>query len=334
MTAAPPPTSTSPNLTTSLYHTHLGLFALTWSRTPLGRSLHLHLLLNDNHPCTLSPPSSLSSSSPSFQLHIKPFIFWNKQGSKKLKNINTKTTTKTTIQVFWDLSRAKFGSRPEPQSGFYIAVVVDGEMTLLAGDSPAEAYSKTKAKNPKKSQLMVLRREHVYGNKLYTTKADFGGKNREISIDFCRAGEDSRLCFSVDNKRVLKIKHLKWKFRGNERIEVDGVHVNVSWDVYNWLFEDDENGFALFMFRFEKSSGFDHEERENHFWSQHSSCGFGFEKKKMKKSLLRGTRSSSSSSSLSSASSGCSSVMEWESVEENELKDPSGFSLLVYAWKR
>lgn len=338
MTAAPPPTSTSPNLTTSVYHTDLGLFALTWSRTALGRSLHLHLhLLLNNNPSsnlTLSPPSS----TPSFHLHIKPFIFWNKQGSKKLKMTNTTTTPKT-VHVFWDLSKAKFGSRPEPQSGYYIAAVVDGEMTLLAGDSPAEAYTKTRAhENPKKSQLMVLRREHVYGDKLYTTKADFGGKNRDISIDFSRAGDDWRLYFSVDNKRVLKIKHLKWKFRGNERVEVDGAHVNVSWDVYNWLFEEDDNGFALFMFRFDEERdhgvGYLNERNGGLFWSQQSSCGFGFEKKKMKKSLLRGTRSSSSSSSLSSASSGCGSVMEWESVEENELKDPSGFSLLVYAWKR
>jgi hypothetical protein len=29
-----------------------------------------------------------------------------------------------------------------------------------------------------------------------------------------------------------------------------------------------------------------------------------------------------------------SSVLEWSSVEENELVVPVGFSLLVYAWKR
>ncbi|XP_057504220.1 uncharacterized protein LOC130787788 [Actinidia eriantha] len=332
------PISGNPNLTTTVYNTHLGIFSLTWYRSALGRSLHLHLLLHPSDNPTRSP-SSLSTSS--FQLHIKPFIFWNKQGSKKLF---TKHHTGKTVQVFWDLSSAKFGSRPEPQSGYYIAAVVDGEMILLAGDSPVEAYSKTRAKNPKKSQLMVLRREHVYGNKLYTTKANIRGKIREISID-CRIGDDSRLYFSVDSKRVLKIKHLNWKFRGNERIEFDGVFVQVSWDVYNWLFEDGEDGYALFMFRFEKQ-GIEEEEENglslNYLddqkngmvlWSQQS-YGFGFEKKKMKKSLLRTTKSPSSSSSLSSASSGCSSVMEWASVEENELKDPCGFSLLVYAWKR
>ncbi|XP_059642841.1 uncharacterized protein LOC132284729 [Cornus florida] len=335
----------NPNLTTCLYHTHLGLFALTWSRNLLGSSLHLHLLLQPPHSAAdddhnLSLPSLPSLPTPSFHLQIKPFFFWTKQGSKKL-NLTTDTTQN--IQIFWDLSKAKFGSGPEPQSGFYIAVVVSGEMTLLVGDSPNEAYYKIRAKKPEKPQNMVLRREHVYGNKLYTTKANFGGKTREISID-CRVNDDPRLCFSIDHNRVLQIKHLKWKFRGNERIEADGVHIQVSWDVYNWLFEeDDQDGYALFMFRFEKT-GLDEDVEDddyemNHLkekngmalWS-HQSCGFGFEKKKMKKGVLRSSRSSSSSS-LSSASSGCSSVMEWASMEENELKGPSGFSLLVYAWK-
>ncbi|CAK9180466.1 unnamed protein product [Ilex paraguariensis] len=336
-TSSPPCLSGNPNLATSLYHTDLGLFALTWSRNLFGRSLHLHLLLD--HPSAgasdyddnLSFPSL---STPSFQLRIKPFIFWNRHGSKKL-NIN-KPTSNINIQIFWDLTRARFGPRPEPQSGFYIAVVIDGEMTLLVGDCHREAYAKTKATKPERNQVMVLRREHMYGIKLYTTKANIAGEEREISID-CIHGDDPRLCFYVDNKRVLQIKHLKWKFRGNERIEVDGVQIQVSWDVYNWLFEDGEDGYALFMFRFAKSEFedeyFTHLNDRNRLilWSQQS-CGFEFETKKMKKGLLR-SAGSSTSSSLSSASSSCSSVMEWASMEENELKGPSGFSLLVYAWK-
>ncbi|KAK9279851.1 hypothetical protein L1049_013533 [Liquidambar formosana] len=225
------PSPVNPNLTTCLYHTDVGLVALTWSRNFLGRSLHLHLHLDGGHFDTLSPPPP-SLSTPSFHLHIKPFIFWRKQGSKKL-NLNHHTTTTTTttptptVQIFWDLTRAKFGSGsgPEPQSGFYIALVIDGDMTLLVGDSPKEAYTKTKAAKPKRTtQTLLLRREHVLGNKLYTTKATFGGKTREITIE-CNVNDDPRLCFSIDSKRVLQIKRLKWKFRGNERIEVDGVPI-------------------------------------------------------------------------------------------------------------
>ncbi|KAL2548706.1 Plant protein of unknown function [Forsythia ovata] len=333
-TAAPPPTN-NPNLITCLYNTGLGLFALTWSRNLFSRSLHLHFLLDNcssaavkENDKDLSFPSLPTSS---FHLLIKPYIFWHKQGSKRL-DINTKSGK--SAYIFWDLSRAKYGAGPEPQTGFYIAIVIDGEIVLLVGDSAKEAYSKTKARNPNRNQTMVVRREHVYGNKLYTTKASFGGKERNISVD-CRIGDDPRLYIAVDNKRVLQIKHLKWKFRGNERIEVDGVNVQVSWDVYNWLFEEDrEEGYALFTFRFEDEEDYNYlnnNRNRNFIWSQQS-FGFGFETKKMKKGLLR-SAGSSSSSSLSSVSSSCSSVMEWASMEENELKVPSGFSLLIYAWK-
>ncbi|PPS02995.1 hypothetical protein GOBAR_AA17640 [Gossypium barbadense] len=348
----PPQSSGKTNLATSLYHTNLGLFSLTWSRSFLGHSLHLHL-----HPAShyspsspLSLPASLSFSTLHFHLHIKPFIFWKKHGHRKLSS-----ATVPNVQVFWDFSRAKFRSGSEPDSGFYIAIVVDGEMTLLVGDSAKEAYARARAQRPGKSQSLVLRREHVLGNKVYNTKARFGGRNREISIEF-KATEDGKLCFSVDNNRVLQIKRLKWKFRGNERIEVDGVSIQVSWDVYNWLFDQDlNNGHAVFMFKFENEGseilegdyqqdgveevvGPFNEKNEVVLWQQ-SSCNFGvngIEWKKMRKSFLRTARSSSSSSiSMSSASSaGSSSVMEWASVEESELSAPTGFSLLVYAWKK
>ncbi|XP_023747049.1 uncharacterized protein LOC111895180 [Lactuca sativa] len=344
----PPPPSSKPNVTTTLYHTHIGIFALTWSRTLFGRSLYLHLLpssANDDDDDSISTTSSTqtAAATPSFHLQIKPLIFWNRHGSKKIPISSNKNEF---IHIYYDLSRAKFGSGPEPISGFYIAATVSGQMTLLVGDSPKQAYSKAKSTQSIKNQITVLRREHVYGiaNKKYNTKATFRGKTREITIDCTRVagGDDSRLYFSVDNKRVLVVKHLQWKFRGNERVEIDGVHIQISWDVHNWLLEEEiDDGYALFMFRFEKS-GFDYHEDDKYLSRLNASgsgisgmgsgFGFGFEMKKMKKGMLKRVKSSSSSS-LSSASSGCGSVMEWESVEENELKGPSGFSLLVYAWK-
>ncbi|PPD97855.1 hypothetical protein GOBAR_DD05109 [Gossypium barbadense] len=92
-----------------------------------------------------------------------------------------------------------------------------------------------------------------------------------------------------------------------------GISIQVSWDVYNWLFDQDlNNGHVVFMFKFE-NEGFKILE--------------GIEWKKMRKSCLRTARSSSSSStSMSSASSaGSSSVMEWASVEESELSALTGF---------
>ncbi|KAE8718905.1 Integrase-type DNA-binding superfamily protein [Hibiscus syriacus] len=328
----PPQTAGKTDVTTSFYDTNLGIFSLTWSRTFLGSSIIFNL-----HPSShFSPSSSLS-----FRFLIKPFVFWKKYGNKKL-------STTPNIHVFWDFSRAKFGSGPEPESGFYIAVVVDGEMILLVGDSNREAYAKTRAQiqNPGKAQALVFRREHLFGNKSYTTKAIFAGKRREVSIE-CRVNDSPELCFSVDDERVLRIKHLKWKFRGNEKIEVDGVSIRVSWDVYNWLFDrDSNNGHAVFAFKFEDEDGGSEileqvappvgggafNEKNGVVPCRPDSPGSG----KKSRSLLTTARSSSSSSiSTSSASSGgSSSVMDWESVEESELNAPTGFSLLVYAWKK
>ncbi|CAN1168192.1 hypothetical protein LINPERPRIM_LOCUS19082, partial [Linum perenne] len=195
--------------------------AFSLSRTFLSHSLDLHLLpidqniTNNNNTCS---PLSLSHHFPhqsaiAFHLQINPFLFWKKHGSKTLTNPDDASPGP---HIFWDLSRAKFSSGPEPQSEFYIAVVVNGEIVLLVGDLTKEAFGKTKSIRPhERIQSMVLRREQVFGNKVYTTKARFGGGNRHISID-CSVGGDARLSFSVDNKKVLQIKRLKWKFRGNE----------------------------------------------------------------------------------------------------------------------
>ncbi|MBA0874727.1 hypothetical protein Goshw_021152 [Gossypium schwendimanii] len=148
----------------------------------------------------------------------------------------------------------------------------------------------------------------VHGNDVYSTKARFGGKNREISID-CKVNEDAKLCFRVDKKRVLQIKGLKWKLRGHERIEVaDGVWIHVLWDVYNWLFNQGLNkGQAVFMFKFE-NEGFENlewdmskevvsplKENKGEVWRQKSRCRFsmkGIKWTKMRKSFVRSGRSS------------------------------------------
>ena len=80
---------------------------------------------------------------------------------------------------------SRFASNgPQPNAGFYVAVVIDGEMVLLVGDSSKDAYAKTKAHKPKNGQFLLLKREHVVvANRIYTTRARFGGKTREIQVD-------------------------------------------------------------------------------------------------------------------------------------------------------
>ncbi|KAE8701590.1 Integrase-type DNA-binding superfamily protein [Hibiscus syriacus] len=283
--SSPPQTAVKTNVTTSFYDTNLGIFSLTWSRTFLGCSVIFNL-----HPS----PHFSPSSSISFHLLIKPFVFWKKHGKKK------KLSSAPNIHVFWDFSRAKFGSGPEPESGFYISVVVGGEIILLVGDSTREAYARTGAQiqNPGKAQALVFRREHLFSNKSYATKAIIAGKRREISVE-CMVNDDAELCFSVDDERFEK------KDEGSEILEQ--VVPPEGGGAFN-----EKNGVVL---------------------CRPNSPGGGGKKRR---SLLMTARSSSSSSiSKSSASSGGSStVMDWESVEESELNAPTGFSLLVYAWKK
>ncbi|KAF8029105.1 hypothetical protein BT93_E1699 [Corymbia citriodora subsp. variegata] len=367
-TADDPPSAAAgkSNLTTSVYRTPLGLLSLTWSLTRLGRTLQLRLsdprassfsdCIDGSTPFVASPlsspptrrtppPPSPSLYAPSFSLHVKPFAFWNKRGSKSFGR----------ARIFWDLLRAKFGPGPGPISGYYVSVVVDGEAVLLVGDRAKEAHARTKARGPeRRAQALVLRREHVIGRRAFATAARFGGKDREISID-CTTNADARLCFDVDGERVLQVKRLKWKFRGCERVEVDGVSIQVSWDVYNWLFEGFRCGHAVFMFRFDKL-GLEEEEDGDHdgegageggrngnglLWSGRFGMS-GHEHEKMRKSMSRtagmsysSSATSVSASSWSASSGGSNSVMEWAAMaEENEMGGLVGFSLMVYAWKK
>ncbi|KAA0064600.1 DUF868 domain-containing protein [Cucumis melo var. makuwa] len=330
---SPLSTSGCPNLTTCIYHTNFALFSLSWSQSLFSHSLLLHFHQNLNPFDSPQNPSSFSSSSSSssisFRLLIRPLIPWKKHGSEKLSD---------SIHVFWDLRRARFSSSsPEPCSGFFIAVVVDGEMTLLVGDMIKEASKKIRAaKPPQVLQTLILKREHVTAHKIYTTKAKFAGQIREIQIDcgFSNYNDDDLgLSFSVDGKRVLEIKRLKWKFRGNERIEVAGVQMDVYWDVYNWVFElEKENrGNAVFMFRFEEEI----EEQSNQ--QQNWNLGLNeLEWRRMRSSLSSSSISfSTSTSSVGSSAGASSSVMEWANSEDSDqIGAPLGFSLLIYAWRR
>ncbi|KAL9330840.1 hypothetical protein ACSQ67_000450 [Phaseolus vulgaris] len=277
----------STNLTTFIYHTENGSISLTWSRSMLGRYLHVHL---HNHS--------------SFHLHLKP---WNKTGSKKLSH-NT--------LFLWNLTNAKFGSGPEPCSRFYLALLVDHtNLTLLVGDLTPK--TKPHKPNTKPQQVLLLKRDHVHvashRSRVYQTKTILGGKVREIQIDcdaYSNEDESLRLVFSVDEEKVLEVTRLKWKFRGSERVEVDGAHVQISWDVHDWLFEKD------------KDHGCGSRKEVDVVWSSGE--------------WKNGKSWSSSSLSVSSSVGsfgGSSSVMEWSSVEENELVVPFGFSLVVYAWR-
>ncbi|KAL9320361.1 hypothetical protein ACSQ67_012200 [Phaseolus vulgaris] len=135
--------------------------------------------------------------------------------------------------------------------GFYVGAVVDGQMILLLGDLKKEAFKKTNASPLPHNGFLIAKKEHVFGKKLYGTKAVFcdNGQIHDIVIECDTATvSDPSLVIRIDSKTVMQVKRLRWKFRGNHTILVDGLAVEVFWDVHNWLFGT-SLGNAVFMFR-------------------------------------------------------------------------------------
>ncbi|XP_055959803.1 uncharacterized protein LOC126657296 [Mercurialis annua] len=74
-------------------------------------------------------------------------------------------------------------------------------------------------------------------------------KFHEISIECINGFEfDPKLEIKVDGEIAFEVKHLQWKFRGNEIIDVSKRKVEVYWDVHDWLFGSGPR-YGLFIFK-------------------------------------------------------------------------------------
>lgn len=226
---------TAQNLVTCVYQCRLRgrscLITVTWSKNLMGQGLSVGIDDSSNQ-CLC-------------KVEIKPWLFSKRKGSKSLEVDSSK------VDIYWDLSSAKFGSGPEPLEGFYLAVVFDRQMVLLLGDLRKEAFKKTNASPVYSNADLVSKREHIYGKKVFSTKAQFcdNGQIHDLVIECDTIGvNDPCLLVRVDCKTVMQVKRLRWKFRGNHTILVDGLAVEVFWDVHNWLFGA-SLGSAVFMFK-------------------------------------------------------------------------------------
>ncbi|KAE8674875.1 Phosphoglycerate/bisphosphoglycerate mutase family protein isoform 1 [Hibiscus syriacus] len=158
------------------------------------------------------------------------------------------------IEVFWDLTTAKYDTGPEPVDGFYVLVMVDSEIGLVLGDMDEETVTK-KLKNttPVAKAALISRQEHCSGNTLYSTKAQFCDTGIVHDITIICSGEHEGLkhlvlSVCIDKKTVIKVKRLQWNFRGNQTLFVDGLLVDLMWDAYDWFFKP-VSGSAVFLFR-------------------------------------------------------------------------------------
>ncbi|KAK0602968.1 hypothetical protein LWI29_000033 [Acer saccharum] len=190
-----------------------------------------------------------NNTSTSFKLNTNSRLFRKKKGSKVIESNNSK------IEVCWDLSIARYGTGPEPLEGFYVVVTVDSDIGLVLGNLGEEIVTK-KLKNGSRvaKSSLVSRKEHFSGNTLYSTKAQFcdTGTSHDILIRCSGENEGLKhpvLSVSIDKKTVIRIKRLQWNFRGNQTMFVDGLLVDLMWDVHDWFFNPSSSGYAVFMFR-------------------------------------------------------------------------------------
>lgn len=178
------------------------------------------------------------------------------KGSKAIESCSSRS------EVFWDLSNATYDTGPEPVKGFYILVLINSEIALFQGDKDEELKAKRCCNSDAKvaKQSLISRCEYFSsaGSGVFSTRARFSeaGTNHEITIRCAREGKGSKnwaLSVCVDKRDVIQVKRLQWNFRGNQTIFLDGLLVDMMWDVHGWLFDETSGGGggggAMFMFR-------------------------------------------------------------------------------------
>ncbi|XP_061345429.1 uncharacterized protein LOC133291217 [Gastrolobium bilobum] len=228
------------NSVSSVYKTIISnqkqlLITVTWCKSHSNQGLTISF--GDEEPVAAA-----------FRLNTNSRFFRKKKGSKLLESDESK------VEVFWDLSNAKYDTGPEPVDGFYVAILVDAELGLILGDMAEEAVTKKLKTRTLLAKVSLLsRREHCSGNTLYTTKAQFCDTGTLHDILIRCSGENEGLkspvlSVCIDKKTVIRVKRLQWNFRGNQTIFVDGLLVDLLWDVHNWFFNP-ASGYAVFMFR-------------------------------------------------------------------------------------
>ena len=178
-----------------------------------------------------------------------------KKGSQTFRSCGFK------VEVFWDISEAKYGVGLEPINGFYVVVLVESELALILGDKQDNEIF-TKGVSEGKFSL-VSRSETFSGHYVYTTKAQFSDKamTHEIVVKCGKEEEEEEegerekgsklnpvLSVCIDRKTIFQVKRLRWNFRGNQAIFLDGLVVDMMWDVHDWFFNT-TSGCAVFMFR-------------------------------------------------------------------------------------
>ncbi|CAI0464653.1 unnamed protein product [Linum tenue] len=259
---APPPqqaatvvTRSGQSVFMSVYKTHLAgkprFITITWCKNLLLHGLSVSVQASSSSSSNGGSTSSRDHTDEHHQheckVELKPWSFWRKHGSKQF------IVDGKSVEVVWDLKSVKFEGETEPRSDYYVAIVCEDEVVLLLGDLKIDAYLRTRCRPALIEPALVSRREHVFGKKRFVTRMKFHHEKKgcyhEICLQCNSNGVDHEMEIRVDGKREIEVKHLQWKFRGNESMVVSNKdRVEVYWDVHDWLFGSGPR-HGLFIFK-------------------------------------------------------------------------------------
>ncbi|KAL6595505.1 hypothetical protein ACP70R_047845 [Stipagrostis hirtigluma subsp. patula] len=254
------------------------LLRLTWSRSPLG-------------PPTLS--FAPSASSPAVQLRRRRGTRFFPASDDGGGGSGGEQQKRPQMALFWDLTAARYdATSPEPVGGFYVVAVAGSEVVLAVGELAAEfVKAKFEGQIPTARVLPAARRDRVVvaaaepghphrhrrrhpDAPVHTARVRFaeGAPEHEVAVG-CRAASgvgagDEELWVSVDGKRAVHARRLRWNFRGNQTVFVDGAPVDVMWDLHGWWFRDPP-GCAVVMLRARSAL-------ESRLWLEEEAAAPGF----------------------------------------------------------
>ncbi|OEL19746.1 hypothetical protein BAE44_0019235 [Dichanthelium oligosanthes] len=198
------------------------LVEVTWSRAPDGPALSVAV-----HEAAAA--SRHRGGAAPRHLHRK-------------KGSGTFTAGSCVVGVFWDYGAARYnsagaGAGPEPASGFYVAVVADAEFVLLLGDLSRGYVERLHGGIPIAGSRVARRRERHVGCGCWSTKARFLEAGAEHEISVVLLDGDAEAWVTVDGRKVVQLRRLRWNFRGSQTIFLDGgAPVDMTWDLHGWLF--------------------------------------------------------------------------------------------------
>ncbi|CAJ1971537.1 unnamed protein product [Sphenostylis stenocarpa] len=200
-----------------------------------------------DHFLSMTVDNTLKENKFSCRIDLESGQSWGKKGLRSFEMAGAR------VDIYWDLRRAEFTTSPQPNSGYYIALVYKKEMLLLLGDLENDALIRTKSKPSLEEATLVCKRDNVYAKKMFCTRAilEDGKTEYDVVIETSLSGpDDPEMWINIDGMLASRIMNLHWRFRGNEVVMVNNFPVQIFWDVHDWLFTNELGpGPAFFVFK-------------------------------------------------------------------------------------